>query len=338
MSEITIGKRIQRLRKEKGLTQEQLAQKLGVSPQAVSKWENDYSCPDISVLISLAGALGVTTDVLLGADDLNTETETCENESVKGEFISNVSEKGKRKKTHISFAARGGIWGGVFLLTIGILFVIVSTGDKLSHVSFWDMLWPLALIFIGLEPTCSRRVSVFSVGIMLAGLYFLLNNFGIIPKGDSITYIMIGAILVILGVFAVIRSLIKRNVSFDIDHPCNEHFEYSEEQGYIEYDCSFCEDRRTVVAESLRGGNIEVSFGSFTLDLRDVNAFCEGAELSVDVSFGSLIILLPTSVRIEEVKDQSFGASNTKGSPAPNAPYLLRIKSDVSFASLEMRY
>ena len=41
----TLGKRIMALRKAAGMTQEQVAERLGVSPQAVSKWENDVSCP-----------------------------------------------------------------------------------------------------------------------------------------------------------------------------------------------------------------------------------------------------------------------------------------------------
>ena len=56
----TLGKRIAMLRKEKGLTQEQLAEKVGVSAQAVSKWENDVSCPDITLLPLLADILGVS--------------------------------------------------------------------------------------------------------------------------------------------------------------------------------------------------------------------------------------------------------------------------------------
>lgn len=63
--EITLGKRIANLRKEKGYTQEGLAEKLGVSPQAVSKWENDQTCPDISILPLLAEMLGVSIDELL---------------------------------------------------------------------------------------------------------------------------------------------------------------------------------------------------------------------------------------------------------------------------------
>lgn len=61
----TLGKRIAALRHEKGLKQDELAEKLRVSPQAVSKWENDQTCPDISLLPLLAKIFGVSVDELL---------------------------------------------------------------------------------------------------------------------------------------------------------------------------------------------------------------------------------------------------------------------------------
>lgn len=61
----SIGERIGQLRRTKNLTQDQLAEKMGVSPQAVSKWENDISCPDIGLLPQLAEFFGVTVDELL---------------------------------------------------------------------------------------------------------------------------------------------------------------------------------------------------------------------------------------------------------------------------------
>ena len=61
----TLGKRISALRREKGMKQEELAERMQVSPQAVSKWENDQTCPDISALPHLANILGVSVDELL---------------------------------------------------------------------------------------------------------------------------------------------------------------------------------------------------------------------------------------------------------------------------------
>ena len=61
----TIGNRITKYRKAKGMTQEELSNVLGVSAQAVSKWENDASCPDISLLPQLCRVLGISADELL---------------------------------------------------------------------------------------------------------------------------------------------------------------------------------------------------------------------------------------------------------------------------------
>ena len=69
--EMTIGKRIAQLRKEKGLTQDELSQMMEVSAQAVSKWENDQTCPDIASLPKLAKILGVTVDELLSGKEEN---------------------------------------------------------------------------------------------------------------------------------------------------------------------------------------------------------------------------------------------------------------------------
>lgn len=68
----TLGKRIAALRHEKELKQDELAEKLGVSPQAVSKWENDQTCPDISLLPLLAKTLGVSVDELLSGKQEST--------------------------------------------------------------------------------------------------------------------------------------------------------------------------------------------------------------------------------------------------------------------------
>lgn len=63
--DITLGERISTLRRQKEMTQESLSKELNVSAQAVSKWENDQTCPDISLLPELARILGVTVDELL---------------------------------------------------------------------------------------------------------------------------------------------------------------------------------------------------------------------------------------------------------------------------------
>ncbi len=81
----TLGRRIARLRLAKTATQERLAKELNVSPQAVSKWENDINYPDISLLPDLARFLGVSVDELLsGASASTQETAAQESAAEKG--------------------------------------------------------------------------------------------------------------------------------------------------------------------------------------------------------------------------------------------------------------
>ena len=63
--EMTLGKRIAMLRRRRELKQEELANMLDITAQAVSKWENDQTCPDIGLLPKLAKILGVSVDELL---------------------------------------------------------------------------------------------------------------------------------------------------------------------------------------------------------------------------------------------------------------------------------
>lgn len=65
MEKLSIGEVIYRLRKEKGITQEQLANFIGVSTAAVSKWESETSYPDITLLPVIAIFFNVTIDTLL---------------------------------------------------------------------------------------------------------------------------------------------------------------------------------------------------------------------------------------------------------------------------------
>lgn len=77
----TLGRRIARLRLAKTATQERLAKELNVSPQAVSKWENDINYPDISLLPDLARFLGVSVDELLSGASASTQESTAAQES-----------------------------------------------------------------------------------------------------------------------------------------------------------------------------------------------------------------------------------------------------------------
>ncbi len=69
-----IGETIASLRKEKGMTQSELAEKMNVTDKAVSKWERNLSCPDINTISKLANILGVSVEELLKSKNQNYST------------------------------------------------------------------------------------------------------------------------------------------------------------------------------------------------------------------------------------------------------------------------
>lgn len=91
---MNLGNNISERRKAKGMTQEELAANLGVSPQAVSKWENNLSCPDIALLPEISKLFGISVDELLGvtpaaerAEDVKEEKTECEPEAAYEEPV-----------------------------------------------------------------------------------------------------------------------------------------------------------------------------------------------------------------------------------------------------------
>lgn len=88
----TLGRRIARLRLAKTATQERLAKELNVSPQAVSKWENDINYPDISLLPDLARFLGVSVDELLSGANASAQESVSAQEST-AEVVSDAADE-----------------------------------------------------------------------------------------------------------------------------------------------------------------------------------------------------------------------------------------------------
>ena len=72
---MTLGQRIQELRRQNNLSQEALGDRLGVTRQAISKWESDITIPEVDKLIAMSKQFGVNVGVLLGVEEPATEPE-----------------------------------------------------------------------------------------------------------------------------------------------------------------------------------------------------------------------------------------------------------------------
>lgn len=120
----TIGQKIAELRKERKLTQEQLAEQMHVSSQAVSKWENDLSIPDLTTLVQLTDFFQVSLDEI--ARPQKEQTVRYQNEVVKKPIdqmvlrIYVLSSNGDKVKIN---------------LPMGLIKVALETGMKMPNVS-----------------------------------------------------------------------------------------------------------------------------------------------------------------------------------------------------------
>ena len=119
MDQKKIGRFIAELRKEKGLTQAQLAEKFGISNRAVSKWENGKSLPDASIMINLCNFLGITVNELLNGERISMEDYKEKAEDT----MTNVVEISQKEKRAMMKDIRN---RGLFTIVLGIILWIAA--------------------------------------------------------------------------------------------------------------------------------------------------------------------------------------------------------------------
>lgn len=327
----TMGKRISDLRKGKGMTQEQLAQLLGVTPQAVSKWENDLSCPDISILPQLAEALGVTTDELLGKAPLQTVAPETEKQSGKA-HVSVRLRMNKAEKVIFALLLMG--IGVVFLLNA---FHVIELGEG---VTFGSVLWPFLVACMGVL-ACRSELNPVSIGLFLFGVYMLLFNLGIIPAQYKLTWAMAWPVaLILIGVTILLHFLLpkrkKEGGIFEVEKS-DPVFDCTDESGFIRIDSAFTSQTKCVeTGAPFTGAKIDSSFGSLVLDLSQAE-IQNGALIDADVSFGSLTVRLPAFVGANAACKTAFGGYDCPPGN-PDAEIKVSLNGDVSFGKIEVEY
>ena len=126
MNQIKIGKFIAAKRKEQNLTQAQLAEKLGITDRAVSKWETGKSLPDASIMLELCALLGITVNDLLCGEVVSMENY---NEQMENSLIEMIKQKERADKRLLTMEIVIGLTSTIFLfamLAVGIIFMTLE--------------------------------------------------------------------------------------------------------------------------------------------------------------------------------------------------------------------
>ncbi len=95
MDQLKIGKFIAECRKQKKLTQMQLAEKLGITDKAVSKWERGIAMPDSSIMLELCDILGISVNELLSGENITMENNNQKNEQLLLDMAKELEQKNK---------------------------------------------------------------------------------------------------------------------------------------------------------------------------------------------------------------------------------------------------
>ena len=141
MDQIKIGQFLKELRKEKALTQEQLAEHFGVSGRTVSRWENGNNMPDISILIELADYYSVDIRELIDgerkSEDMDMQTKEIVEKVV--DYTTEDKEQVIKQTLHESIA-------GIITLATGIILALFYTGSNTVVINIRDMCFSLTAV------------------------------------------------------------------------------------------------------------------------------------------------------------------------------------------------
>ena len=324
----TLGKRIVQNRKRMGLTQDQLAERLGVTAQAVSKWENDQSCPDITTLPRLAEIFGITTDALLGVE-----------RAVVAELVEEPDEEetnGRGWELHWDPGRRSHIVWALAVLAVGVLTLL----SRLLHwdVTFWNILWPVGVLMVGF---LGSRFSFFRLGCVVVGAYFLLDKLHVLP-GSLSGDILLPALVILFGVALLVDAVKKpakgklhiTRRGGDHKHQCT----YDIDGETFTYNASFGEAVQHVTLSRLSGGEISASFGEFTVDLSGVESISENCTMDASCSFGELVIFVPSRFAVRPNSSTSFAEVDIIGEPDSNHQGTILLNANASFGEICVKY
>ena len=129
---IKTGSFISEMRKEKGLTQKQLADQVGVSDKAVSRWETGKGLPDTSIMPELCKALDINVNELLSGERLNAEAYSGKAEEIMVSLVKDVQENKNDKKSVVL-----GLALGFVLLMLGLIGIVTVSGSRVVY--FFDI-------------------------------------------------------------------------------------------------------------------------------------------------------------------------------------------------------
>ncbi len=168
---IEIANRLVTLRKEKGLSQEQLAEALGISRQAVSKWERAESSPDTDNLICLAKLYNVSLDELLNTED---DIKTIKDEQICNNVKDDCEDdEDKKENTTVPISTPLKIMNSSFPIICVIIFFIIGSCFHIWHPT-WTVFLLIPCYYSLVDAIRHKKASDFAYPVFITFIYLLV--------------------------------------------------------------------------------------------------------------------------------------------------------------------
>ena len=184
------GKKIAELRKEKGLTQKELANKLHVTDKAVSKWERGVNFPDLGLMEALAEALDTTPSILLGLEN-----------STKEEIVTSFAEistlQNEEGERDIQKVGWGNLFAGIFLM-IFMYFINIKLQRNGLYFESEGLLWGIYILIV----------------TVVVGALYTLRKYKAIKKWETLEMVLTEVIVVDAVIFLAIQFFTGSNPNY----------------------------------------------------------------------------------------------------------------------------
>ena len=156
MDQLKIGKFIADCRKRKNLTQMQLAEKLGITDKAVSKWERGVAMPDTSIMLELCDILSISVNELLSGERINMENDNQKTEQLLLDMAKELEKKNK--------AIWSSMWA-IMIISITVLIAGIFIAAFLIPKGPWQFVSLILLTVIFMIPCLYAVKLEVSVGV-----------------------------------------------------------------------------------------------------------------------------------------------------------------------------
>ncbi len=294
---MTLGEKIKEARKQAGISQEQLAEKMGISRSAVAKWEVNNGMPDIENLKLLANLLGVTIDYLVD----------------ENEDFEKIAEKEEPREGGNKIKKIKSIMWGIALISVGIVFALNALNIA-DFDMFFDGWWTLFIIVPCAVDLFVEREKTGNIIGLIIGVFLLLCCREILSF-SMLWKMLIPAIIVIVGLKMILSGLLGNKADEIIAN-------IKASGGETKVGTAiFSGQDMNYDGEVFEGAELSAIFGGVECNLK--NAIIEkDCAIKIEAIFGGIDIFVPDNVNVSVKSNCIFGGISNKTPTRKNVPTL----------------